>query len=90
VTGPNELVLFMDDICIFMDYRFRTKEKGNITLTFRKPANSKEEVSKPILDISLAGKYCLILFEGVLQIFTICKYLYDLVDPQEMHICSRN
>jgi len=35
----------------------------------------KEEVSKPILDISLAGNYCLILCEGALQIFTICNYL---------------
>ena len=74
MTGPNEIVLFMDDIGIFMDFQFQTKQKGNITLTFTKPANSKEELSKPILDISLAGNYCLILCEGVLQIFTICMH----------------
>jgi hypothetical protein len=73
VTGPNEVVIFMDDIGIFMDFQFQTKQKGNITLTFTKTSNSKEDPSKPILDIALAGNYCLILCEGVLQIFTICN-----------------
>lgn len=63
VTGPNEVVFFMDDIGLFMDPQFNPKQKDNITLN----------ISKPIVDISLAGNYCLILCEGVIQIFTICN-----------------
>lgn len=54
----------MDDIGLFMDPQFNPKQKDNITLN----------ISKPIIDISLAGNYCLILCEGVIQIFTICNY----------------
>ena len=41
----------MDDIGLFMDPQFNPKQKDNITLN----------ISKPIIDISLAGNYCLIL-----------------------------
>lgn len=70
-TGPNEIVFFMDDVGIFMDSSFMPKQKGNITLTFPKSKDNSDN-SRPILDIALAGNYCLILCEGILQIFTIC------------------
>jgi hypothetical protein len=63
----------MDDVGIFMDTQFMPKQKGNISLTFTKPTNSKEDGSRPVLDIALSGNYCLILCEGILQIYTICK-----------------
>ena len=62
VTGANEIVFFMDDVGLFMDATFIPKQKDNITLTF----------NKPVLDIAISGNYCLILCEGILQIYTIC------------------
>lgn len=72
VMGPTEIVFFMDDVGIFMDAGFMPKQKGNISLTFPK-AKDNSDGSKPILDMALAGNYCLILCEGLLQVFTICK-----------------
>lgn len=53
----------MDDVGLFMDATFMPKQKDNITLTF----------NKPVLDIAITGNYCLILCEGILQIYTICS-----------------
>jgi len=55
----------MDDVGLFMDASFMPKQKDNITLTF----------NKPVLDIAITGNYCLILCEGILQIYTICNYI---------------
>lgn len=63
----------MDDVGLFMDATFMPKQKDNITLTF----------NKPVLDIAITGNYCLILCEGILQIYTICSLWYYLVDPKK-------
>lgn len=61
VTGGSEVVFFMDDVGLFMDPQFMPKQKDNITLVY----------NKPVLDIGISGNYCLILCEGILQIYTI-------------------
>ena len=64
VTGPNEVVFFMDNIGLFMDSTFHPIQKDNITLT----------TNKPIVNVGLNGNHILILCEGVIEIYSICKY----------------
>ena len=64
VTGPNEVVFFMDQIGLFMDGQFHPIQKDNITLT----------TNKPILSASLNGNHILILCEGAIEIFSICSF----------------
>lgn len=66
ITGPNEIVFFMDDIGLFMDAQFQPIQKDNI------PLNTQ----KQLISMGLNGNYCLILCEGSLQIYSICKFLF--------------
>lgn len=54
-----------------MDPEFHPKQKDNIV------------VPKPIIDITICGLYCLILYEGLLQIYTLCNFYHYLVDPKK-------
>jgi hypothetical protein len=65
ITGSNEIVFFMDDIGLFMDSQFMPIQKDNITLT----------TTKPLISLGLSANYCLILCEGALQIYSICKII---------------
>ena len=56
VTGPNEVVFFMDNIGLFMDGSFLPIQKDNITLL----------TNRPIISVGLNGNYILILCEGAL------------------------
>lgn len=74
VTGPNQWVFFMDDIGLFMDSQFQPIQKDNITLT----------TGKTLIDIGLQTNYCLILCEGALQIFSICKSILRQMTPKDV------
>lgn len=56
VTGPNEIVFFMDNIGLFMSGQFHPITKDNVTLT----------TVKPIINASLNGNHILILCEGAI------------------------
>jgi hypothetical protein len=56
VTGPNEVVFFMDQIGLFMDCQFHPIQKDNVTLT----------TNRPIIGASLNGNHILILCEGTI------------------------
>jgi hypothetical protein len=62
VTGPNEIVFFMDNIGLFMDGQFHPIQKDNITLM----------VNRPILSATILGNHALILCDGTLEIYSIC------------------
>ena len=53
----------MDDIGLFMSSQFQPIQKDNITLSSQ----------RPLINIGLTGNYLLVLCEGGLQIYTICK-----------------
>ena len=79
ITGPNEIVFFMDDIGLFMDSQFTPIQKDNITLAS----------SRPLINIGLKGNHCLILCEGSLQIFSICKVVSMKSTQRSVHSCRR-
>jgi hypothetical protein len=79
VTGSSEVVFFMDDVGLFMDPQFMPKQKDNITLVY----------NKPVLDIGISGNYCLILCEGILQIYTICNSLPTQSTPRSSPSCRK-
>ena len=66
VTNQNEILFFSDDIGLFMDVDNHPKQKDNVA------------VPKPISNITLCGNYCLILYEGLLQIYKLCIYVFYL------------
>ena len=63
ITGQNDIVFFMDDVGLFMDPQFMPLQRDNITLN----------TQKPLINLELCGKYCLILCEGALQVYSICN-----------------
>jgi hypothetical protein len=50
-----------DDIGLLMDAEFMPKPKDNVV------------VNRPVQQISLAGSYCFVLCDTVLQIYSNCK-----------------
>lgn len=52
----------MDDIGLFMDPQFQPKQKDNVF------------VKKPITYTTVCGNYCMVMFENLLQIYSICKF----------------
>jgi hypothetical protein len=62
VTGENEVLYFSDEIGIFMTPEFMPKQKDNIF------------VNRPIVNIAQCGNYCIILCEGLLQVYSTCNF----------------
>ena len=79
VTGPNEIVFFMDNIGLFMSGQFHPITKDNVTLT----------TVKPIINASLNGNHILILCEGAIQVFSICNYEIIQLTQRNAHLFNR-
>lgn len=79
VTGENEILYFSDEIGLFMTPEFMPKQKDNIV------------VNRPIINITQCGNYCLILCEGLIQVYSTCKnYLTNFSRPKKAQSYSRN
>lgn len=53
-----------DDIGLLMNPDFEPKPKDNVV------------VNRPVQQISLAGNYCFVLCDNVLQIYLNCKFCF--------------